>query len=157
LALPAEEDADAGLIVRFELVFEAPEEVIESGLVLGENNKPLVFFPLLTVAEVLRYDFQQPVEPGVCDWHPERRVCANESETVKSVIDRRNFIGEFRQEWFQPGAHRLRGMVRAALDFAVVVKIFFEGPLSSLYRRCVGNVAVCAIKELVPRFSESEG
>jgi hypothetical protein len=47
-------------------------------------------------------------------------------------------------------------MVSAALDFAVVVKIFFERPLSGLYRRGVGNVAVCAIKESVPRFSESE-
>src|ERR1019366_8497820 len=47
-------------------------------------------------------------------------------------------------------------MVGAALDFAVVVEVFFEGSLRSPYRGGVSDVAVRSVQESVPRFGKCE-
>src|ERR1017187_7583738 len=47
-------------------------------------------------------------------------------------------------------------MVSAALDLAVVVAVFFEGPLRSPYRGGVGDLAVRSVQESVPRFGKRE-
>jgi hypothetical protein len=83
-----------------EFALESKEEVVERSLVLGENDQPLVVFPLLAVAQVLRHDFQEPVEPRVCIRYAQRPVGSGEPKTIQSMVNRRNFAGEVWQEWF---------------------------------------------------------